>query len=417
MNKYTLEKWLILSIPVSTVFSIFLLELSLIFLTASFVYNSSKNNELKFYFRNKIFYFFLIFYLYILIRFFFVENEYFFKTVSIIFYFRYGLYFLSIYYFLKKIANLEEYFLKTVIIVFIVLFIDSLFQFAMGYNLLGYEKFNGNRISSFFGDELILGSFLLRFSPFLFIFLILNINQKFNYWLVFILIIVTDVIIFLTGERSAAGLVVILTLYYLIFLNNLRILRLFSILISSLIIFFFMFFSTSLKDRIVSKTIEELSLEQQNPNIAEIFPKEEFNLDFYIISPTHTNYIFTSLNMFKDNILFGKGPKTYRYYCNDERFKINRFSCSTHPHNYYVQILAEVGLVGLSFILISLIFILIKSVKFLFEKKNINNYAICVYGFYIVNFWPLTATGNFFNNWLSILMYLPLGFYLYRFSK
>ena len=87
----------------------------------------------------------------------------------------------------------------------------------MGYNLLGYEKFNGNRISSFFGDELILGSFLLRFSPFLFIFLILNINQKFNYWLVFILIIVTDVIIFLTGERSAAGLVVILTLYYLIF--------------------------------------------------------------------------------------------------------------------------------------------------------------------------------------------------------
>ena len=49
-----------------------------------------------------------------------------------------------------------------------------------------------------------------------------------------------------------------------------------------------MFFSTSLKDRIVSKTIEELSLEQQNPNIAEIFPKEEFNLDFYIISPTHT---------------------------------------------------------------------------------------------------------------------------------
>ena len=53
-----------------------------------------------------------------------------------------------------------------------------------------------------------------------------------------------------------------------------------------------MFFSTSLKDRIVSKTIEELSLEQQNPNIAEIFPKEEFNLDFYIISPTHKLYLY-----------------------------------------------------------------------------------------------------------------------------
>lgn len=416
-DKYFVEKWFILLIPISTIFSIFFLELSLVFLSLSFIYNSSKDQELKKFFKNKIFYFFIIFYFYILIRFLFVENEYQYSTVSIIFYFRYGLYFLAIFYFLKKIDKLEEHFLKILIITFIILFIDAIFQFIMGYNLLGFKTFDGNRVSSFFGDELILGSFLLRFSPFLFIFLVLNINNKFYYWFSFILIIITDIIIFITGERAAAGLIVVLTFYYLIFLNNLRILRMFSILISSLVILSLITFSTNVKDRLINKTLEEVSLAQENPNISEIFPKEKFNMDFYIVSPTHTNYIFTSINIFKDNILFGKGPKTYRYYCNDERFKINRFSCSTHPHNYYVQILAELGLFGFAFLLIAVLFILFESIKNILNRKKYSNYAICIYGFYIINFWPLTTAGNFFNNWLSILMYLPLGFYLYRFSK
>ena len=132
----------------------------------------------------------------------------------------------------------------------------------------------------------------------------------------------------------------------------------FSIIISSLVILSLITFSTNVKDRLINNTLEEVSLEQENPNISEIFPKEKFNMDFYIVSPTHTNYIFTSINIFKDNIFFGKGPKTYRYYCNDERFKINRFSCSTHPHNYYVQILAELGLFGFAFLLFALLFIL-----------------------------------------------------------
>ena len=50
--------------------------------------------------------------------------------------------------------------------------------------------------------------------------------------------------------------------------------------------------------------------------------------------------------MFLDNKIFGQGPKSFRYLCNDDRFKINKWSCSTHPHNYYIQLLAETGLIG-----------------------------------------------------------------------
>ena len=30
-----------------------------------------------------------------------------------------------------------------------------------------------------------------------------------------------------------------------------------------------------------------------------------------------------------------------------------------------------------------------------------------------INIWPLAPTGNFFNNWLSIFYFYPIGFYLF----
>ena len=30
-----------------------------------------------------------------------------------------------------------------------------------------------------------------------------------------------------------------------------------------------------------------------------------------------------------------------------------------------------------------------------------------------MNLWPIVPSGNFYNNWLSALIYLPIGFYFY----
>ena len=49
-------------------------------------------------------------------------------------------------------------------------------------------------------------------------------------------------------------------------------------------------------------------------------------------------------------------------------------------------------------------------------KKNISNYDICKYSLLIsmlLNTFPLVPTGSFFNNWLSVIYYIPIGFYLY----
>ena len=49
--------------------------------------------------------------------------------------------------------------------------------------------------------------------------------------------------------------------------------------------------------------------------------------------------------MFIDNPVFGIGPGAYRYACqNDEYITFN--ACTTHPHNYFLQMLTETGIIG-----------------------------------------------------------------------
>ena len=65
---------------------------------------------------------------------------------------------------LSKIFNLLS-------LIFIFLFIDSTFQKLFGYNLIGIALVHPVRVSSFFGDELILGSYLVKLYPILIAFL------------------------------------------------------------------------------------------------------------------------------------------------------------------------------------------------------------------------------------------------------
>ena len=59
------------------------------------------------------------------------------------------------------------------------------------------------------------------------------------------------------------------------------------------------------------------------------------------------------------NYSVGGGIKNFRYYCH-ERPNVNKnakFICNMHPHNYYLEILTETGIIGL--ITISSVFIYI----------------------------------------------------------
>ncbi|MDP1171421.1 hypothetical protein, partial [Klebsiella pneumoniae] len=76
---------------------------------------------------------------------------------SSLFYFRIGIFSCLIWYLIDKDKSILIYFYYALILCFSVLVIDGYFQYLTGKNLLGLETI-GNRISSLFGDELVMGS-------------------------------------------------------------------------------------------------------------------------------------------------------------------------------------------------------------------------------------------------------------------
>ncbi len=88
-------------------------------------------------------------------------------------------------------------------------------------------------------------------------------------------------------------------------------------------------------------------------------------------------------------------------------------------YNTYVQILVSNGLIGFSLIVLAFIYI-IREIFVCRKKLRINkefdkyeiSKAIAISAIFI-NIWPLVPSGNFFNNWLSMFYFYPIGFYLY----
>ena len=125
----------------------------------------------------------------------------------------------------------------------------------------------------------------------------------------------------------------------------------------------------------------------------------------------HFNHYLTAVEIFKDNKLFGVGPKNFRKICKNKNYYLNEFSCSTHPHNYYIQVLSETGIIG--FLLIFIIYLSFVYLYFhniiKFNKENFLSKHVLISSF-LINFFPFFPSGSLFNNWNSIIYTFPIGF-------
>jgi O-antigen ligase len=136
----------------------------------------------------------------------------------------------------------------------------------------------------------------------------------------------------------------LLSLILLILLNLFRLKKkiIFSLAVIVSIIFV-VYSNPKVQDRVIKHT----ALQLVNKNISS---EENKIHKFNIFSKGHEAHYLAAYKMFKDNIFFGQGPNMFRLLCSRNEFYVEPQSCSTHPHNYYIQLLAETGLVGFSFL-------------------------------------------------------------------
>ena len=392
-----IKKNLIYFIPFFLVFSIFLVELFILGTVTIFVYYQIRNKEYKIFF-NKYFIFFLFFWCFLLINslFSYDLNLSFSKSLP---YIRFGILFLVISHMLNS-KDFKNNFLKYTLILLIIVCLDAIIQFSFGRNLLGYEA-HVSRISSFFKDELVLGGFLLRMYP-IFLISIIYFKKKFsiNTFLVSFILFIYFLAIYLSGERTAFFNFIVLNIFLLIILfkkKNIKYLLSFVLILPLTFI-------------LVNKHNDEISARYLS--VKEIFN----NKTPIIFTKVHENHYKSALEIYKSYPILGSGLKTFRQVC--KKPEHNPIGCSSHPHNIFMLFLSELGLIGIAFYLITFFYFGLRLVKLLIARFK-NNFKenppilVIIIVSMFMSYWPFSPSGNYFNNWMSILNFLPMGFLIY----
>ena len=361
-----------------------------------FLYYAFKNKKLYFFY-NKSLIIFFIFCAYCILVSIFVAKDMMLSFESSLFYFRIGVFSCLIWYLLEQDKKILTYFYYALVISFLALIVDGYIQFFIGTNILGLPK-AGDRISSFFGSELILGSYLSRLFPLLFALFIVKEKKKLELYFMILFFLLLSGLVLISGERAAFAFYCLSLLFIIIFMKGYAKLRIILSVGSAIVIIIIISSFDQVKNRMVSDPTSTITKS--------------------IFTPAHDSLISTAYNMFLDKPIFGHGPKMFRVICKDEKYAVGITPCMTHPHNFYVQLLAETGIIGFSFLFSAFAYVLycayrqFKSIV-LRQKRYLTDYQVCLLAGILITVWPITTNGNFFHNWLMIVYSLPVGFYLH----
>ena len=314
--------------------------------------------------------------------------------------------------------------------------LDVIYQYVLGRDIFGFES-GLNRNSGFFGnDEPIAGGYIERFAFFtFFLVFFLTIKKKSkNLFFTSLIIYVLLVGAMLAGNRMPLVLLLTGLVMIFIFIHEFR-----KPIISAFVIFLITFavvannntymksnylsfygFQKSLVLNIYKNFTKVKKIDKKN-NLSEEELKEK-SLDNVIHSQfkflprrnIHAALFLTAIDTWKMNKIFGNGIKSFRKDClliiksrykykgdYQKLIRVNR-ACSNHPHNYYLEILTETGIVGLCFIILFFLILLITTLKYLLKnkKKNFDEKNLILLAALIsllLELFPMKSSGSFFS--------------------
>ncbi len=405
---------LISLIPVSFVAGNMIVNINLILLILStLILYGIKIFKIKYFVLDKLF--FAFFFLVLLTG---IINDYYFYSISLawkgyfatiiksIFFLKYLLLYIVLRYLIETDTLNFKYFFTSCTLVSIFVSFDIIYQFFNGTDIFGYEGIK-NKLGGPFGDELIAGGYIQRFSIFSFFLIPLFYSDQLGKYLkliIPILFIIFFVSIVLSGNRMPLILFLFTVSLIILFQKQTR-----KYFLTSIIIFILIFsLLFNLNNKVKNNFI---AFYNQISQMVIIVLEKDFS------NKRQPPYLkeFTSFHgTWLMNKYIGGGIKNFRYYCHERSNidKDSKFICNMHPHNYYLEILTETGVVG--FFLISIIFMIILYLTFLKKyfiksKLNDNKIIIAFIFLFIAEIFPIKSTGSFFTTGNTTYLFLLIG--------
>ena len=339
------------------------------------------------------------------------------RFMKSIFFFRFFLILIIIYLLGDSNILSFKHFIITAAFSVVLVSLDVIYQYIFDFNIIGLESY-GTHNTGVFGDEIIAGGYIQNFSFFALFFLFFIINEKKNikFLLNPILFSILGFGILFSGNRMPFVLFLFGSFLIILFIKKLR-----KIMFLNLI-----FFIIAVGTVINLDADKKIRMESTIDNTKEIFTKIiEVERENETYNPKvnyeereahgHAELFLTAIDTWKINKIFGNGIKSFRIDCAKfQSHKKNR-TCSNHPHNYYLEILTETGVVGFLIVVfigsLFLIYIL-KNFKF-FRENNLNDlFFIATSISLILEMFPIKSTGSFFSTNNAAYIFLMSGIIL-----
>ena len=151
--------------------------------------------------------------------------------------------------------------------------------------------------------------------------------------------------------------------------------RIIGVFISFTIIFGILQLNPNAKERMVTQTLNEIQ-------------KQKYNIFLY--NKGYEEHYISAVKMFIDYPIFGIGTNTFRFQSQKSKYNSEVHDINSHPHHFYLQALAELGIIGflflasffsyLSFMIVRQFYFIVKSNK----SKQIPFEQFCFQCYYLL---------------------------------
>jgi len=410
--------FLICFFPLSFVFGNLIVNIEIVLISLLGIFIYKKN---IFFFDNKktiivLFAFFLLLiFSTLLFHNFYLDSP---RVIKSILFLRYFFFFLVISTVVKNKDFNFKYFSLSCFLITIFLSIDIIFQTYEGVNLLGYPQ-QTNHSSGIFGTELIAGGYIQKFCLIGLIFLTFT-SSSLNKTILYISLssLILGMGIFFSGNRMPFILFIISIFISLFFVKKYRSTIFF--VLTLMLIFLIIVLNNN---NVIKK--KYISFFSNSIYIAKIL-KDEIKNDFKesgslkIPGSGHGVIFVSSLHTWLEKPFLGRGIRSFGITCRKNQFifypgkndygGLKNRSCAPHPHNYYLEILNDTGLIGMSLIAITIIMIGINNINF-YKARNFKysfiNYILILTLF--VELIPIRSSGAFFSTANASFIFFLLG--------